>query len=109
VLLGVKIKDVIKFPDERGSFAEILRDDWSDFIEPEESFENQDNTKILFKDDPVEKNLVVWYDLLDPKPQLNTEELLSKIPNFLKSDAERIFRDSDITGLPDWFKETAQW
>ena len=36
MLPGVKIKEIIKFPDERGSFAEIFRKDWSDFIEPED-------------------------------------------------------------------------
>ena len=36
MLQGVKIKKITKFPDERGSFAEIFRDDWSDFIEPED-------------------------------------------------------------------------
>jgi len=51
----------------------------------------------------------MWYDVLEPKPIVNTEELLSKIPNFLKSDAERIFRDTNITGLPEWFKTTAEW
>jgi len=33
MLPGVKIREIIKFPDERGSFAEIFRDDWEDFIE----------------------------------------------------------------------------
>jgi len=64
---------------------------------------------VLFKDDPLDKNIVTWYDVLDPTPVLDTEELLGKIPNFLKSDAERVFKDVDISGLPDWFKETAQW
>lgn len=36
MLPGVKIKDIVKFPAERGSFAEIFRDDWSDFIVPED-------------------------------------------------------------------------
>ena len=31
MLPGVKIKDISKFPDERGSFAEIFRDDWNEF------------------------------------------------------------------------------
>jgi len=79
------------------------------FLKPEESFENNDNTKVLFKDDPLDKNIVMWYDVLDPKPIIDTEELLAKIPNFLKSDAERVFKDVDISGLPAWFKETAQW
>ena len=74
-----------------------------------EAIENNDNTKVLFKDDPIDKNIVMWYDVLEPKQVLNTEELLAKIPNFLKSDAERVFKDVDISGLPEWFKETAQW
>jgi len=79
------------------------------FLKPDESFENNDNTKVLFKDDPLDKNIVTWYDVLDPTPVLDIEELLGKIPNFLKSDAERIFKDVDISGLPDWFKQTAEW
>jgi len=79
------------------------------FLKSEESFENQDNTKVLFKDDPLDKNIVMWYDVLEPKPVLDIEKLLAKIPNFLKSDAERVFRDVDVSGLPDWFKENTQW
>ena len=33
MLPGVKIKDINRIIDERGSFAEIFRDDWSDLIE----------------------------------------------------------------------------
>lgn len=36
MLPGVKIREIIKFPDERGSFAEIFRNDWLDFIESED-------------------------------------------------------------------------
>ncbi len=36
MLPGVKIKKITKFPDERGSFAEIFRDDWSDFVEKDD-------------------------------------------------------------------------
>ncbi len=78
------------------------------FLKTEDNYITS-NTKILFTDDPVEKNLVMWYDVLEPKPIVDTEELLSKIPNFLKSDAERIFRDTDTIGLPEWFKTTAEW
>jgi len=79
------------------------------FLKPDENSENKDNTKVLFKDDPLDKNIVTWHDALDPTPVLDTDELLAKIPNFLKSDAERIFKDVDISGLPDWFKQTAEW
>lgn len=33
MLPGVKTRELIRFPDERGSFSEIFRDDWLDFIE----------------------------------------------------------------------------
>jgi len=33
MLDGVKIKEIKKFPDERGSFAEIFRKDWSNIVE----------------------------------------------------------------------------
>ena len=79
------------------------------FLKAEESFENKDSTKVLFKDDPIDKNIVTWHDALGQTPALDTTDLLAKIPNFLKSDAERIFKDIDISGLPDWFKQTAQW
>lgn len=36
MLTGVRIKEIKKFPDERGSFAEIFREDWSDLIESED-------------------------------------------------------------------------
>jgi len=78
------------------------------FLKTEDNYITS-NTKILFKDDPVEKNLVMWYDVLEPKPVVDTEELLTKIPNFLKSDAERIFRDTDTISLPEWFKTKAEW
>jgi len=32
MLSGVRIKEIVKFPDERGSFAEIFREDWKDFV-----------------------------------------------------------------------------
>jgi len=36
MLPGVKIRNITKFPDERGSFAEIFRQDWSDFLEKDD-------------------------------------------------------------------------
>lgn len=33
MLPGVKVREISRLPDERGSFAEIFRDDWADFIE----------------------------------------------------------------------------
>ena len=50
----------------------------------------------------------VQYQLLEPY-FLHQLLLVLKIPNFLKSDAKRIFRDADTIGLPEWFKTTAEW
>jgi dTDP-4-dehydrorhamnose 3,5-epimerase len=36
MLPGVNIKEILKIPDERGSFAEIFRDDWPEFIESQD-------------------------------------------------------------------------
>lgn len=36
MLSGIKIKEITRFPDERGSFAEIFRGDWTDFLEGDE-------------------------------------------------------------------------
>lgn len=33
MLPGIKIREINKFPDERGSFTEIFRADWDDFLE----------------------------------------------------------------------------
>lgn len=36
MLPGVKIREIATFPDERGSFAEIFRKDWKEFIEADD-------------------------------------------------------------------------
>lgn len=36
MLPGVRLYDIKKFPDERGFFAEILREDWKEFLEDDE-------------------------------------------------------------------------
>ncbi len=36
MLPGVSVKEIKKIPDERGSFAEIFRDDWKDLVENED-------------------------------------------------------------------------
>lgn len=36
MLPGVRIKELVKFPDERGSFTEVFREDWSEFVEPDD-------------------------------------------------------------------------
>jgi len=36
MLPGVKIKELTKFPDERGSFTEIFREDWSKLVKTDD-------------------------------------------------------------------------
>jgi dTDP-4-dehydrorhamnose 3,5-epimerase len=33
MLPGIRIHELSRFPDERGSFCELLRDDWKEFLE----------------------------------------------------------------------------
>lgn len=33
MLPGIRVKEITKLPDERGSFAEMFRDDWNEFTE----------------------------------------------------------------------------
>jgi len=33
MLPGIKIRELNRFPDERGSFCELLREDWKEFLE----------------------------------------------------------------------------
>jgi len=34
-LAGVKIVDLVTFPDERGSFTEVMRIDWKEIVQDE--------------------------------------------------------------------------
>jgi len=36
MLPGVKVNEIIKHPDERGSFSEIFREDWPNFLETDD-------------------------------------------------------------------------
>ncbi|MGI0011660.1 MAG: dTDP-4-dehydrorhamnose 3,5-epimerase family protein, partial [Nitrosopumilaceae archaeon] len=37
MLPGIKIKELTKFPDERGYFSEIFREDWLEFVESDKT------------------------------------------------------------------------
>lgn len=47
MLTGVKVKALKRFPDERGVFTEIFRNDWSDFCDPEDQIV-QSNFSVTF-------------------------------------------------------------
>ena len=74
----------------------------------EKAQDNQENYRVLFKDGPVEKNRVTWDEILlaDGSGE-NKEIVLSNIREKLHIQ-EQILQ-TDINGLPVWFKDTAQW
>jgi len=87
-----------------GEYANVmgLMIDGAEFFKLKES-------EVLFKDGPKDDVEMTWEDVLLKKQEKTTSDLLAKIPNFLKSDEERIFMDEDTSGLPGWFKDTAEW
>jgi hypothetical protein len=68
---------------------------------------NQDNYSVLFKDGPVEKSRVTWDELLlaDGSAE-NKEAVMSNVQEKLRIEQ---ISNTDISGLPVWFKETAKW
>ena len=66
------------------------------------------NHNVLFKDGPI-SNEVTWQEVLfaDGSAE-NKVNVMSKVRDKLKIE-ESVFQQTDIEGLPDWFKETAQW
>ena len=74
--------------------------------------QNQDlqnaNHNVLFKDGPISKE-ATWKDVLfaDGSSE-NKESVMTKVKEKLKIE-DQIYQQTDFTGLPDWFKQTAQW
>jgi len=72
-----------------------------------EQFPDQDHN-VLFKDGPIKKE-VTWNELLlaDGSSE-NKENVMAKVREKLKIE-DQIYQQTDFTGLPDWFKQTAMW
>jgi len=70
--------------------------------------EIQQDHNVLFKDGPINKE-VTWKELLfaDGSSE-NKQDVMSKVREKLKIE-DQIYQQTDFTGLPDWFKQTAQW
>jgi hypothetical protein len=67
-----------------------------------------DNYQVLFKDGPI-KDEVSWEDvLLADGSTENKVNVMSKVKEKLKIEDQE-YQQTDFTGLPDWFKQTAQW
>jgi len=79
---------------------------------------NQEGT-VLFADDPIDKDRVTWQDKFselnsspsdrDTITDINKNDILSKMPKNWISENERIFSEQSTLGLPEWFKNTADW
>jgi len=72
-----------------------------------EQFQDQDHN-VLFKDGPI-KNEATWEDVLfaDGSSE-NKQAVMYKVREKLKLE-DQIYQQTDFTGLPDWFKQNAQW
>ena len=67
-----------------------------------------DNYQVLFKDGPI-KNEVTWEEvLLADGSTENKVNVMSKVREKLKIE-DQVYQQTDFTGLPVWFKQTAQW
>jgi hypothetical protein len=67
-----------------------------------------DNHNVLFKDGPI-NNEVTWEDVLfaDGSTE-NKANVMEKVREKLKIE-DQIYQQTDFSGLPDWFKQNAQW
>jgi hypothetical protein len=67
-----------------------------------------ENHQVLFKDGPIKKE-VTWEEVLfaDGSAE-NKVNVMEKVREKLKIE-DQIYQDTDFTGLPDWFKQNAQW
>jgi hypothetical protein len=67
-----------------------------------------DNYRVLFKDGPIKKE-VTWEDvLLADGSTENKENVMTNLRVKLKID-DQVYQQTDFSGLPVWFKQTAQW
>jgi len=67
-----------------------------------------ENHNVMFADGPI-KNDVTWEEVLlaDGKVE-NKETVMTKVREKLKIE-DQIYQQTDFDGLPDWFKQNAQW
>jgi len=68
----------------------------------------QNNHNVLFKDGPIKKEITWKEVLLADGSSENKENVMTKVREKLKIE-DQIYQQTDFTGLPDWFKQTAQW
>jgi hypothetical protein len=68
----------------------------------------QNDHNVLFKDGPIKKETTWKEVLLADGSSENKENVMTKVREKLKIE-DQVYQQTDFTGLPDWFKQTAQW
>jgi hypothetical protein len=68
----------------------------------------QNDHNVLFKDGPIKKEITWKEVLLADGSSENKENVMTKVREKLKIE-DQVYQQTDFTGLPDWFKQTAQW
>jgi len=88
------------------------------FIIDKDVISSHGYNEILFADEPLDTS-VTWNEKISDiapyywdrpaKADDNTSDILSRVPHNIKSQEEIIYSDDLISGLPHWFKTTANW
>ena len=86
-----------------GDYSNVLG-----FMMSEEEYLYNENSEVFFADDPIDDS-ITWQDLLNFKGDEIKSTLLDKLPYDFNAQEKLIFMSEDISGLPDWFKQTAEW
>jgi hypothetical protein len=67
----------------------------------------KESHNVLFKDGPLEKDRIIWNEFLLADGSNKSKEVMSNVRK--KLHIEESVLQTDFTGLPEWFKNTAQW
>jgi len=79
---------------------------------------SHDDIQIMMADDPIDDE-VTWEEMISDltpdywdrpaKTDDNADDFLSLVPKNFATNEDEKFSAEDSLGLPDWFKNTAQW
>ena len=87
------------------------------FVIDKDVISSQGDSKILFADEPLD-DVITWDEMISdntpvywdrPAKEDITKDILSRVPYNLKSEENIIYEGEVQLGLPEWFKNTANW
>jgi len=111
VEISKPVADLGKIMTEWWSAGKISDGDYSNalgLLTMQNQQMQQEKYNVLFKDSPIEKN-VTWQDvLLADGSDENKNDVMSEVKAKMKID-EQEFQQTDFSGLPAWFKNTAKF